>query len=937
MTNRMKGLGQPEEPKIAGVRNQSSARLELKATVAPRMMPLPDKPPEILPRVLFIDDEKVNLQNATAIWQATPLKQHARLETFLWTADEEGHLLDLLELSLTERDPFTAIYVDMSLKEGGRDAGLGLIERLRQRQPRLRYIAFVAVTSFPDYETERRARERGAIRFMLKAGPNPGPEMFGGFVHRMIVEANETLEQCEDQLWADASTLLSKELQSGNWREACRCTLEFVHKHLVADALFARRHDDTGNLQLIHAVENLDFARPNLSIDDVPFIRDFLNSSKKEPYQLFDSLSRDEVGTVVPSKLVGMRGLLVRISMGRTSHGLLTIYRHAKAHRLRRRDAEGLMHIANQLANSIVAEDMARTLRTRQGEIIGILRAFDSADSETAIYTKLQDALHHQIGATCEGGGGNLKSSVRHIVPGTNLTRRALAAQGFQIKTQAPVICLENIQTSSLARSVWNGKTEYTQDLNQLEERGRHVRVADAIRSTLIIPMMASGLCLGIATLESKRPAAFAEGDKEFSEFLCVAAAEALLRVRSRRFLHEMVELVERLTISGDLSAEHYVKEFVKLMFDFTRCSEILYLTPDPDGTDLPWRMDKIFLPGGKMLDDGLLEKARAHTAQNWGESYIFKTLTGGISASWTDRTEDLKVVDEKFAQREAGVKTRAQAVIVVRSDVGAPVDAIISLLFQHRHAINSQQTDLLERLGRVLAWLLVQNREYQTLSTRTRIHEQEARLGQMFGQFTHGLKGRLAKLRALLEFGSNGGMPWGQVSTLTDDVLTELERDISRTRAVVKRPEHELVDLGAVWDSVAKDLQAVAGSQGGTIAADQLRGETFWTDRDIIEVILFNLVDNALRHGGSDLRVEAEATRLGPKLHIRVHDNGKGISAASRDHIFEFGFTTSSSSTGMGLYLGMARSQDLGGRLSLERSDERGSTFLLELDGERE
>jgi signal transduction histidine kinase/ligand-binding sensor domain-containing protein len=105
----------------------------------------------------------------------------------------------------------------------------------------------------------------------------------------------------------------------------------------------------------------------------------------------------------------------------------------------------------------------------------------------------------------------------------------------------------------------------------------------------------------------------------------------------------------------------------------------------------------------------------------------------------------------------------------------------------------------------------------------------------------------------------------------------------------------------------------------------------------------LLNLANNAFQavqekaaHAGTGYQ---PAVTISTALHdgrveIRVEDNGAGIPEASRQKIFQPFFTTKPSGQGTGL--GLSLSNDLvranGGVLSLEKSDEQGSRFLVSL-----
>lgn len=103
------------------------------------------------------------------------------------------------------------------------------------------------------------------------------------------------------------------------------------------------------------------------------------------------------------------------------------------------------------------------------------------------------------------------------------------------------------------------------------------------------------------------------------------------------------------------------------------------------------------------------------------------------------------------------------------------------------------------------------------------------------------------------------------------------------------------------------------------------------------LKLIIANLVENALKYSASGGHVRMTVTSDADRLHIRVDDDGPGIPAAERKWIFDKFYripavATQASGSGLGLYLGRALAQAMGGTLDLDDQDGPGCTFLLSL-----
>jgi signal transduction histidine kinase len=64
---------------------------------------------------------------------------------------------------------------------------------------------------------------------------------------------------------------------------------------------------------------------------------------------------------------------------------------------------------------------------------------------------------------------------------------------------------------------------------------------------------------------------------------------------------------------------------------------------------------------------------------------------------------------------------------------------------------------------------------------------------------------------------------------------------------------------------------------------------------------VFYNLFDNTRQHGGAVTRISISHRPAGTGLIITVADNGIGISADDKQHLFERGF---GKNTGLGLFL---------------------------------
>jgi signal transduction histidine kinase len=142
-------------------------------------------------------------------------------------------------------------------------------------------------------------------------------------------------------------------------------------------------------------------------------------------------------------------------------------------------------------------------------------------------------------------------------------------------------------------------------------------------------------------------------------------------------------------------------------------------------------------------------------------------------------------------------------------------------------------------------------------------------------------------------------------------------------------------VNVAALLAGAAARGESRASLRSGGIEVESAPAVTVLADLAWANRVLDNLVNNALLYCEVAPHVVLSAEVDGGDVHLRVHDNGRGIPDALRERVFErfFRIDTSAVGTGLGLYLSRGLAREMGGSLVLEESRAgAGSVFRLTL-----
>ena len=224
-------------------------------------------------------------------------------------------------------------------------------------------------------------------------------------------------------------------------------------------------------------------------------------------------------------------------------------------------------------------------------------------------------------------------------------------------------------------------------------------------------------------------------------------------------------------------------------------------------------------------------------------------------------------------------------------------------------------------------------------------LQRMEARARQFAGDVSHELRTPLTAMTAVTGvLGENAGMT-GDAATAAQLVRQEI---FHLNRLVDDLIEISRFDAGTA-QLVADDTDVAAAvsrclhARGWTdVRTDVPAGLTARLDRRRFDVIVANLVGNALRHGGPPVTVTAGLQPDGRHLVVAVRDHGPGLPPAAIPHVFDRFYKadtarTRSEGSGLGLAIAWENARLHGGHLEAGNHPDGGAVFTVVLPMSRD
>lgn len=234
---------------------------------------------------------------------------------------------------------------------------------------------------------------------------------------------------------------------------------------------------------------------------------------------------------------------------------------------------------------------------------------------------------------------------------------------------------------------------------------------------------------------------------------------------------------------------------------------------------------------------------------------------------------------------------------------------------------------------------------------TRT-LNEMLSRLEAAFNEMrrfsadaSHELQTPLTILKGEMEVALRTPRSPGEYEQILKSSLEEIDRIahlveglllLARADAGVLKRDSQRVDLIQLIEDILGQASVLAQNHGVELCRGTSGPVTVQGDYELLRRLLLNLVDNAIKYTPEGGKVTISSQHENAWASLRVSDTGIGLSPGEQDKIFQRFYRSaearSGAEGGAGLGLCIARSiaEAHGGKVEVESSPGRGSTFTV-------
>jgi two-component system sensor histidine kinase SenX3 len=277
---------------------------------------------------------------------------------------------------------------------------------------------------------------------------------------------------------------------------------------------------------------------------------------------------------------------------------------------------------------------------------------------------------------------------------------------------------------------------------------------------------------------------------------------------------------------------------------------------------------------------------------------------------------------------------------------LGACVILVVILLYVGWVLLN-WRTGILLFLGVLLLLAIIAGVVLNTIFLVREIHRNEQH-DAFINAVTHELKTPVASIRLYLETLQTHTVDESKRQEFyrimlhdSDRLLSTIEQILRTGRIGSGKSKVNLasVDIGGLVTDCVSRARTLHSLAPESLQFHSVPPIAIRADLDEVRAAVSNLIDNAVKYSGSNVKVNVELEQVDRNVVVRVRDQGPGIPSAELKRVFKRFYRVPGAlasrvkGTGLGLYIVRSVAKRHGGRAWAESGGlGQGSTFILQL-----
>ncbi|MGN0599134.1 MAG: ATP-binding protein [Oscillospiraceae bacterium] len=317
-----------------------------------------------------------------------------------------------------------------------------------------------------------------------------------------------------------------------------------------------------------------------------------------------------------------------------------------------------------------------------------------------------------------------------------------------------------------------------------------------------------------------------------------------------------------------------------------------------------------------------------------------FRLITENMSEGFVVTDINTSVLTyNTAASRILGIEKDAGSILAEFCDVaekavkGAPAEAELQIGERIYRLIANPVFDEEKIIGAVIVILDVTER-----------CERERLRREFTSNVSHELKTPLTSISGFAELMMSGGTPDETVVDFSKSIYDEAQRLITLVNDIIKisrlddgsvEYDRESIDLYELSEETAKRIKPLSDKAGLKVTVSGEHACVFGV-RKILDELIFNLCDNAVKYNRPNGTVEINITKVNGRTELCVKDSGCGIPISAQDRVFERFYRVDSSrskalgGTGLGLSIVKHGAIYHGAEIKLESEENVGTAITV-------